>query len=119
MINAYVDLHRLGYAHSLEVWRDGTLAGGLYGISLGLMFFGESMFSRESGASKAAFVKLVDTLSSRGFALIDCQVYTDHLASMGAENIDRLNFMSILENALSGETMRGSWSAEIGLQQPL
>lgn len=109
MIDGYVELNRLGYAHSVEVWRGDELAGGLYGVSLGRMFFGESMFSLQSGASKAAFVELVSALSARDFLLIDCQVYTDHLDSMGAVNIPRTDFLACLEEGLKAETLRGDW----------
>jgi leucyl/phenylalanyl-tRNA--protein transferase len=94
---AYVQLHRLGYAHSAEVWQDGTLVGGLYGIRLGKVFFGESMFSLVSNASKYAFISYVDVLKAEGVALIDCQVYTEHLESLGAGMIDRVEFIKLLE----------------------
>ena len=111
MIDAYEELHRLGFAHSLEVWNGRNLTGGLYGVSLGRVFCGESMFSLESGASKAAFVQLVGKLSNIGFSLIDCQVRTDHLAAMGAEEIPRTQYLSLLNKALEYQTIRGSWSA--------
>ncbi len=99
MVEGYVELFELGYAHSLEVWREGELAGGLYGVSVGGIFAGESMFSYESNASKAALVALV--ASTRDcFTLIDCQVYTDHLASMGARNIPRADYLVGLKKAL-------------------
>jgi len=109
MVEAYRQLHRLGYAHSLEVWRGQELAGGLYGISLGRIFFGESMFSLESGASKAAFVVLTMTLEAQGFPLVDCQVHTPHLEALGAREIPRADFLDVLGLALGEETFRGSW----------
>ncbi|MBW8050638.1 MAG: leucyl/phenylalanyl-tRNA--protein transferase [Cytophagales bacterium] len=97
MLEAYVNLHKAGYAHSVEVWKDGNLVGGLYGVSLGKCFFGESMFSKMSNASKAGFITLVNELKKSGFRLIDCQVYTDHLKNLGAEEIPRTRFMTELE----------------------
>ena len=102
MIEAYETLHSLGYAHSVEVWQDGQLAGGLYGVcgeALGCAFFGESMFSRASDASKVALVALCRILSERGFALIDCQMYSPHLANMGAESVPRNDFLRQLVRA--------------------
>jgi leucyl/phenylalanyl-tRNA--protein transferase len=93
---AYNSLHQLGYAHSAEVWQDGKLVGGLYGVRLGKVFFGESMFSSVSNASKYAFIKYVDFLKSEGVELIDCQVYTEHLESLGATMIRRDEFISLL-----------------------
>jgi len=97
MRSAYVDLHNAGHAHSVESWYDGTLVGGLYGIAVGHVFFGESMFTEMSDASKAAFVVLVRQLQRWGFTLIDCQVYTQHLASLGAATIPRKEFTAILD----------------------
>jgi leucyl/phenylalanyl-tRNA--protein transferase len=111
MIEAYVELHRLGYAHSAEARLDGRLVGGLYGVSLGSIFFGESMFSREDDASKAAFIPLVLALREEGFTLIDSQVYTDHLAGLGAEEIGRNAYLGLLETALRSPTRRGSWAS--------
>lgn len=111
MIDAYTELHTLGYAHSMEVYAGGELVGGLYGISLGRCFFGESMFSTRSGASKAALVRLVGVLKPRGFVLIDCQVRTDHLAAMGAKDVPRSEFLSLLSEGLAAETHRGSWAS--------
>ncbi|WP_457668325.1 leucyl/phenylalanyl-tRNA--protein transferase [Thiolapillus sp.] len=96
MIVAYRALHQLGIAHSVEVWQDGELMGGLYGNALGSVFFGESMFSRISNASKVAFVCLVRSLSRSGYRLIDCQVFTPHLQSLGADLIPRERFLSLL-----------------------
>jgi leucyl/phenylalanyl-tRNA--protein transferase len=96
MRNAYINLHRHGYAHSAEAWKDGELAGGLYGIRLGKVFFGESMFSRVSNASKFAFIHYVQQLQSEGVQLIDCQVYTAHLESLGARMIPREDFLALV-----------------------
>src|SRR4051812_10842373 len=96
---AYIQLHKLGYAHSAEVWVDDELAGGLYGVRIGNMFFGESMFSDVSNSSKYAFIKYVDVLKKEGVQLIDCQVYTEHLESLGARMIDRSDFINIVKNA--------------------
>lgn len=97
LIRAYCRLHELGIAHSVECWDRNQLAGGLYGIALGQVFFGESMFSRQRDASKVALVALTDYLVSRNFRLIDCQVYSDHLASLGAEVIPRPLFSALLK----------------------
>lgn len=94
---AYLELHRRGIAHSVEVWQDGRLVGGLYGLAIGRLFFGESMFSRTTDASKIGFVALVERLRDCGFALIDCQMHTDHLASFGARAIPRSEFAAQLE----------------------
>jgi len=96
MISAYVALYRTGFAHSVEAWHDGELAGGLYGVCLGGVFFGESMFYRRPDASKAAFVKLVRWLTQHGIRLIDCQVRTSHLSRFGAVEIPRRQFLRLL-----------------------
>lgn len=93
---AYCKMHELGHAHSAEVWSKGKLAGGLYGIRIGKVFFGESMFSIESNASRYAFVKYVEQLKKEGIELIDCQVYTEYLESLGARMIDRNDFIDHL-----------------------
>lgn len=93
MRQAYTALHAAGLAHSLEVWMDGALAGGIYGVALGRMFFGESMFSRRTDASKIALVRLAAQLDRWGFPLIDCQLETDHLLSLGAEHMSRRRFV--------------------------
>lgn len=108
MCNAYLKLHRLGHAHSIEVMRENELVGGLYGVSLGGVFFGESMFSRISNASKVALVGLVQLASQWGFQLIDCQVYTNHLISLGAEEISRRRFNELLD----------LWCPQPGQDQP-
>lgn len=96
MIDAYVELHQQGYAHSVECWQDGELVGGLYGVAIGKMFFGESMFSHVRDSSKLALVALCQQLSIWGFSLIDCQVYSNHLASLGAEQVDRDEFIQLV-----------------------
>ena len=97
---AYTRLHELGYAHSAEVWKNGELLGGLYGIRLGKIFFGESMFSKVSNASKYAFISYIQQLATEGVELIDCQVYTEHLESLGATMIPREQFVSLLQQLL-------------------
>ena len=97
---SFNQLHQLGYAHSAEAWLNGKLVGGLYGIRMGKVFFGESMFSNESNASKFAFIKYVQQLQKEGVALIDCQVYTAHLESLGARMIPRKDFIQKLANLL-------------------
>lgn len=97
MITAYQELYQLGHAHSVESWYDGELVGGLYGLAIGQVFFGESMFSLRTDASKVAFVHLARQLQAWGFALIDCQVANPHLVSLGAEEIDRDQFLGIID----------------------
>jgi len=96
MLEAYQRLHRLGYAHSVETWQDGELVGGLYGVSIDRFFFGESMFHRVTDASKAAFATLVRTLRQRRFLLVDCQLPTPHLHSLGARDVSRATFLKLL-----------------------
>jgi len=93
---AYIDFHKAGFAHSAEVWQDGELVGGLYGIRMGKVFFGESMFNKRSNASKYAFIKYMEVLKQEGLRMIDCQVYTPHLESFGAKMIDRNIFIALL-----------------------
>ncbi len=112
MVESYGELHRRGLAHSVEAWEDGRLAGGLYGISLGAAFFGESMFSRARDASKAAFVTLVRQLTRWRIPLVDCQVHTPHLASFGATEWPRREFLTALARALEGPTRAGPWSLD-------
>ena len=100
MITAYCRLHDMGYAHSVEVWRDGVLVGGIYGVALGRAFFGESMFHRETDASKAALVTLVRLLSRLGFHFLDCQQTTSHLLRFGAREVSRDAFLDRLDRAL-------------------
>lgn len=97
---AYIHLHKKGWAHSAEVWKDKELVGGLYGIRMGKVFFGESMFSKQSNASKYAFIKYTQLLQKEAVQLIDCQVYTEHLESMGAKMIDRPVFISLLKELI-------------------
>jgi leucyl/phenylalanyl-tRNA--protein transferase len=104
---AYVRLHHLGYAHSAEAWRGDELVGGLYGVSLGGVFFGESMFAHAPDASKEAFVALVEHVRRRGIRLVDCQVHTDHLARFGAEEWPRARYLRALEAHLSAPTLKG------------
>lgn len=106
---AYKDLHNAGYAHSFEVWSGSELVGGLYGVALGKCFFGESMFSKITDASKVAFAHLISYLSSRLFHLIDCQVTTDHMLFLGAEEISRSRFLKELQDALIYPTHREKW----------
>jgi leucyl/phenylalanyl-tRNA--protein transferase len=96
MINAYEKLHELGYAKSIEVWQDEVLVGGLYGVDLGHVFCGESMFSNVSNASKVAFISLVNQLKSQDYQLLDCQVYNEHLESLGCREIAREDFVGVL-----------------------
>ncbi|GIX48039.1 MAG: hypothetical protein KatS3mg131_2250 [Candidatus Tectimicrobiota bacterium] len=109
---AYGRLHALGFAHSVEAWAGDTLVGGLYGVSLGAAFFGESMFSRQPDASKVALVHLVERLRAWGFHFIDCQVYTPHLVRFGAEAWPRRRFLEALAQALEVPTRRGPWGKE-------
>jgi leucyl/phenylalanyl-tRNA--protein transferase len=118
MKEAYAELHRRGLAHSVEAWRDGTLVGGLYGVSLGAAFFGESMFAKAPDASKAAFVTLVEQLERWGIGLIDCQVHTDHLARFGALEWPRRRYLAALRKALARPTRRGSWRFDTPGEQP-
>ena len=109
---AYVRLHAMGYAHSVEAWSDGELAGGLYGVSLGRMFFGESMFATQPNASKVALVTLAARLAKWGFGVIDAQVPTPHTVAMGAEEWPRAKFLDVLREALTHPTRRGTWADE-------
>jgi len=110
MVTAYTRLHELGFAHSAEAWLDGRLVGGLYGISLGGAFFGESMFALEPDASKVAFVTLVGRLKEWDFHFVDAQVHTPHLARFGAREIPRTEYLARLEKALGLPTRRGKWT---------
>ena len=111
MVQAYCRLHEMGYAHSVEVWQEGILVGGLYGLSIGKIFFGESMFAKAPNASKFGFISLVRQLEARGFRLIDCQQETPHLASMGARPIARKVFLEYLRENDAEDTIRGNWGA--------
>jgi leucyl/phenylalanyl-tRNA--protein transferase len=101
MIQAYIDLFHLGYAHSVEAWSHGQLVGGLYGLLLGRVFFGESMFTRQTDASKVALVSLIAVLRTVGVRLVDCQQETEHLASVGAKPIPRRRFASDLDDLIN------------------
>ncbi|MEM7410587.1 MAG: leucyl/phenylalanyl-tRNA--protein transferase [Myxococcota bacterium] len=109
MQEAYVALHEAGFAHSAEAFQDGQLVGGLYGVSIGRAFFGESMFAHASDASKVAFVSLVQQLARWGFTLIDCQMHTAHLERFGAVQWPRNRFLRSLAEAVAAPTRRGAW----------
>lgn len=110
MRDAYADLHGAGYAHSVETWHGNDLVGGLYGVSLGACFFGESMFSLRADASKIALTRLVERLIQWDFEFIDCQLHTDHLARLGARDVPRHEFLAMLHKNLQRATHRGSWT---------
>ncbi len=110
MKEAYKRLNRMGFAHSVETWLGDEIVGGLYGVSLGRCFFGESMFSLEPNASKIALYHLIKFLEAHGFAFIDCQVYSRHMQMLGACEIPRQRFIQELKIALQGGTMQGRWS---------
>jgi leucyl/phenylalanyl-tRNA--protein transferase len=97
MAAAYAHLHSMGWAHSFESWRDGELVGGLYGVAIGRVFFGESMFTRATDASKVALVRLAEHLAARSFQLIDCQVASAHVATLGATSLSRADFLALLD----------------------
>ncbi|MDR0588989.1 MAG: leucyl/phenylalanyl-tRNA--protein transferase [Spirochaetaceae bacterium] len=127
MIQAYTELHRLGWAHSAESYAEGELVGGCYGIRLGRVFFGESMFARVSNASKAAFLTLARILFADGVAFIDCQVPTDHLRSLGGQEISRRNFLRLLQDTLAERQKetdtdaldrRGNWGERYRVNEP-
>lgn len=111
MIGAYVELNRLGIAHSFETYRDGELVGGLYGLSIGAAFFGESMFHHRPDASKFAFAHLVSFALRNKFHFIDAQTPTEHLQSLGAQHLDREIFLQELARALEVDSLNGNWSA--------
>lgn len=118
MIDAYTELYRLGWVHSAESYVDGELVGGCYGLRIGNVFFGESMFSKVTNASKAAFLTLAPFLFADDVAFIDCQAYTDHLASLGAVEISRTVFLKMLHKTLASrrsdaDDRRGKWSAPV------
>ncbi|MFL6571835.1 MAG: leucyl/phenylalanyl-tRNA--protein transferase [Burkholderiales bacterium] len=113
---AYLRLHGAGYAHSFETWREGELVGGLYGVALGRMFYGESMFSHATDASKVALVGLVQVLRSRGFPLIDCQVHTPLLESLGAREIPRREFLRALASLVNYPEPPMKWNAKSSVQ---
>jgi leucyl/phenylalanyl-tRNA--protein transferase len=109
MVDAYCRLHELGWAHSAECWIDDELAGGLYGVAIGRVFFGESMFARRPDASKIAFVHLVRRLAAAGFGMIDCQMHTHHLARFGAAEIARAQFVAKLQTLVEYPGDSKSW----------
>lgn len=109
MIAAYTKLHHIGFAHSVESWRDGELMGGLYGIAIGEVFFGESMFARATDASKVALVRLVEHLRGQGCRVIDCQQATRHLASLGAREIPRTEFSKLLRESIQYPPSAPRW----------
>lgn len=113
MVRGYARLHALGYAHSIECWIDGALAGGLYGISLGRAFFGESMYAEVPDASKLAFATLLGNLVRWGFDLVDCQVRTEHLERFGAVDQRRKAFLAALRRSLEAGTRKGPWRFEL------
>jgi leucyl/phenylalanyl-tRNA--protein transferase len=119
MVAAYTKLHRLGYAHSIEAWNDNKLVGGLYGVCIGGSFFGESMFSIESDASKIALVALANLLKNNNFDLIDCQVTTHHLLDMGAVEISRNSFLDIIQKSVKREDIKKIWDTDITLSPDL
>jgi leucyl/phenylalanyl-tRNA--protein transferase len=112
MRSAYLRLHELGYAHSVETWIDGELAGALYGVAIGRMFYGESMFTRVRDASKVAMVHLVRRLERQGYGMIDCQMHTAHLASLGARAIPRSEFSLRLQELINYAAAPAKWCAE-------
>ncbi len=112
MSDAYRLLHTLGWAHSFEAWRDGELAGGLYGVAIGRVFFGESMFARVTDASKAAFVAAVSYLRARDIGLIDCQIASAHLTSLGAVDIPRKRFLKLLKELCAEPGRVETWTAD-------
>jgi len=112
IVEGYLGLHQAGFAHSFEAWAGDELVGGLYGVSLGAAFFGESMFATRPDASKAAFVQAVAMLAARGFRLVDCQVTTEHLLRFGAEEWPRARYLAALPALLEAPTWRGPWTLE-------
>jgi leucyl/phenylalanyl-tRNA--protein transferase len=118
MIDAYCALHDLGFAHSAEAWRGDELVGGVYGVSLGAAFFGESMFARASDASKVAFVHLVRHIERLGFHFLDCQAPTPHTTRLGAVRWPRNDFLEALERALDHPTRYGTWSVDDPAELP-
>ena len=112
MMDAYIRLHELGWAHSVEVYAEGDLTGGLYGIGIGRMFYGESMFSRRSNASKIAFAHLIRYLLAHDFAMIDCQMRTEHLTSLGGREIPRSDFLARLQPLAGAKNLRERWNSD-------
>lgn len=114
MESAYLQLHRLGFAHSVEAWKDGQLVGGLYGVAVGRLFSGESMFARAPDASKVAFVWLVRQLQEWGYGLVDCQIRTDHLARFGAVDMSREDYLQRLDELVPTSGRPGPWRFDEG-----
>jgi len=108
--SSFLELHRRGFAHSVEVWHEDKLVGGLYGLALGQIFFGESMFADVSNASKFGFIKLVQFLQKKDFKLIDCQQETRHLKSLGAETVSKFTFYKYLKENIFAPHLKGTWS---------
>ncbi|MBK8253169.1 MAG: leucyl/phenylalanyl-tRNA--protein transferase [Polyangiaceae bacterium] len=119
LVRGYEELHAAGFAHSIEAWRNNELVGGLYGVSLGAVFFGESMFAKAPDASKIAFATLLGNLAEWGFGMVDCQVYTDHLDRFGAEEWPRNLFLDALEVCLQVQTRRGKWQFDLAPKEAL
>jgi leucyl/phenylalanyl-tRNA--protein transferase len=119
MEEAYTQLHWTGFAHSVEVWDGARLAGGLYGVSLGAAFFGESMFSLDPNTSKLAMWTLVEQIKRWGFHFIDCQVHTPHLESLGGNDIPRRRFLKLLKDAVAQPTRRGPWQFDADLPESM
>lgn len=119
MIDGYVGLHRRGFAHSVEAWQGGELVGGLYGVSIGRMFTGESMFARAPDASKVAFATLLGNFVAWDFALVDCEVRTEHLARFGAEEWPRRRFLAALADAVALPGRQGPWTLDLGPREAL
>lgn len=111
MMKAYIKLNELGYAHSVETWREGMLVGGLYGVSIGRAFFGESMFSLMSDASKVALVQLMNFIEKQKFDFIDCQIPTDHLVRMGGQKVRRESFLNQLADSIKYPSLTGPWES--------
>lgn len=112
MKSAYIAMHQMGIAHSVESWYDNELVGGLYGIAIGQVFFGESMFSRRSNASKTAFAVFVPALIEWNYALVDCQIYTGHLAGFGAEEMPRSDFLTLLNRYCERPASPQAWKSQ-------
>jgi leucyl/phenylalanyl-tRNA--protein transferase len=112
MAAAYIELHRLGWAHSFEAWRNDALVGGLYGVAIGHVFFGESMFSREDDASKTAFVNAIRYLKVRSFELVDCQVGSAHMTSLGATEVPRRRFLELLVSLCDAPRSLACWTSD-------
>lgn len=119
LIRGYERLHRLGYAHSIEAWQDGELVGGLYGVGLGKVFFGESMFAHAPDASKVAFSVLLAHLIEWDFRLVDCQVHTEHLERFGARAYPRAEFLARLREGIAEEGTKSPWHVELSFEQVL